>query len=179
MRRHSYAGACVGLHTGYMVGLAKRRSIDAPGGWQTSVTPRRGNTSGTLPSGRSIPMHPRRFARFWLRHYGHQILSEIIFFTLGPPLLPPRAVSARTAFTPNVWMMGLLLGLKQTGVIGGATLNTCCLNARVSWAWETHWRLSFSGMISLGRVLDLITCRRCGLQRFLLNVPLFWLPWHV
>ena len=54
VRWHSYAGACVSLHTGYTVGLAKRCSIDAPGGWQT---PRRGNTSGTLPSGRSVPMH--------------------------------------------------------------------------------------------------------------------------
>ena len=60
MRRHSYAGACVSLRTGCMVGLAKRRSIDAPGGWLTSVTLLPGTTSVTLPSGRSIPMHPQR-----------------------------------------------------------------------------------------------------------------------
>ena len=30
--------------------------------------------------------------------------------------------------------LGLLLGLTQTENTGGATSNTCCLNARVSWA---------------------------------------------
>ena len=30
-------------------------------------------------------------------------------------------------------------------------MNTCCLNARVSWAQEARWRLSFSGITSLGR----------------------------
>ena len=55
-----YAGACVSLRTGCVVGLVKRRSIDAPGGWQTSVTPQPETTSGTLPLGRSRPMHPRR-----------------------------------------------------------------------------------------------------------------------
>ena len=86
------------------------------------------------------------------------------------------AVSARTALSPHIWIMGLLLGITQTGSTGGATLNTCCLNARVSWAREAHWRFSFSRMTSSGRVLDLIMQRRCCLQRFLLIVPLLWLP---
>ena len=60
MRRHSYAGACISLRTGCMVGHAKRCSIDAPGWWQTSVSPQPGNTSGTLPLGRSTPMNPQR-----------------------------------------------------------------------------------------------------------------------
>ena len=60
MRRHSYAGACVSLRTDCMVGLVRRHRIDAPGGWQISVTPQPETTSGTLPLGRSIPMHPRR-----------------------------------------------------------------------------------------------------------------------
>ena len=60
MHRHSYAGPYLSLRTGCMVGLAKRRSMYGPGGWQTSVTPQPGTTSGTLPLGRSIPMHPPR-----------------------------------------------------------------------------------------------------------------------
>ena len=60
MRRLLYAGACVSLRTGYMVGLVRRRSIDGPGGWLTSVTPQPETTSGTLPQGRFTPMHPRR-----------------------------------------------------------------------------------------------------------------------
>ena len=60
MQRHSYAGACVSLRMGCMVGLVRRRSIDGPGGWLTSVTPQPETTSGTLPLGRFIPMHPRR-----------------------------------------------------------------------------------------------------------------------
>ena len=62
--------------------------------------------------------------------------------------------------------------------VGGATLNTCCLNARVSKARDGHWRPPFSGMSSRERFLDLIMQRRCGLQRFLLIVPLLWLPWR-
>ena len=153
-----------------MVGLAKRRSIDAPGWRQTSVSPLRGNTSGSMPSGRSIRMHPQRLCT-WLFHYGHRVLSEIIFLTLGPPMLPPHAVHSRTAFSPHVLILGLLLGLTQTGNTGGATLNTCCLNAQIPWAREAHWRLSFPRMTCLGRVLDLIMPRRCCLQRFLLIVP--------
>ena len=60
MRRHSYAGACVSPRMGCMVGLVRRRSIDALGGWQTSVTAQLETTSGTLPLGRFIPMHPRQ-----------------------------------------------------------------------------------------------------------------------
>ena len=54
--------------------------------------------------------------------------SEIIFLTVGPPLMLPRAVSARTTFSPDVQISGLLLGLTQTGNTGGATLNTCNAN---------------------------------------------------
>ena len=60
MRRLSYAGACVSLRTGCMVGLVRRRSIDGPGGWLTSGTPQPETTSGTLPLGRLVPMHPRQ-----------------------------------------------------------------------------------------------------------------------
>ena len=60
MRRLSYAGACVSLRTGCMVGLVRQRSIAGVGGWLTSVTPQPENTSGTLPLDRFIPMHPRR-----------------------------------------------------------------------------------------------------------------------
>ena len=119
--------------------------------------------------------------------FGHHILSEIIFLTLGSPLLPPRAVPARTTFPPSYpdsgsaprahadrehrWRHSKLFTFTFTS-------NTCGLNARVSWAWEAHWRLSFSGMTSLGRVLDLIMQQRCCLQRFLLIVPLLcqWPP---
>lgn len=79
-------------------------------------------------------------------------------------------------FSPHVRILGLLLGLTQAGKTGGATSNTCCLNARVLWAREARWRLHFSGMTSLRRVLDLSMHRRCCLQRFLLIVPLLWLP---
>ena len=120
-------------------------------------------------------MRPRRLCT-WLCHYVRRILSEIMFLTVGLMLLPPRAVSAGTAFSPHVGILGLLLRLTQSGNTGGATLNACYLNARVSWAWDAHWRLSFSGMTSTGRVLDLIMQRRCCLQRFLLIVPLLRLP---
>ena len=62
MRRHSYAGAWVSLRMGCMIGLVRRRSIciDGPGGWLTSITPQPETTSGTLPLGRFIRMHPRR-----------------------------------------------------------------------------------------------------------------------
>ena len=80
------------------------------------------------------------------------------------------------AFSPHVRIFGLLLWLTQTGNTGGATLDSCCLNARVSLAREACWRLSFSGMTSLGRVLDLIMHRRCCLQHSLLIVPLSSLP---
>ena len=59
---------------------------------------------------------------------------------------------------------------------GGATSNTCCLNARVFWAREARWRLHSSGMTSLTRVLGLIMRRRCCLRHFLLIVPPLWLP---
>ena len=72
--------------------------------------------------------------------------------------------------------LGLLLGLTQSGNTGGATLNTCCLTARVSRAWEAPWRMPFSGMTSSGGVLDLIMHGLCCLQRFLPLVPLLWLP---
>ena len=62
VRRHSYAGAPLSLSTSCMVCLAERRSIGPPGGWQTSITPQPGTTSGTVPSGRSIPMHPRQLS---------------------------------------------------------------------------------------------------------------------
>ena len=66
MRQQPYAGACVSLRTNCMVGLVRRRSIDAAG---TSLfcnyvgdlrNPQPETTSGTLPLGRYIPMHPRR-----------------------------------------------------------------------------------------------------------------------
>ena len=87
-------------------------------------------------------MCPRRLCT-WLCHCDHCILAEIAFLTYGPRLLPPRAVSARTAFWPLVRILGLLLGLTQSGNTGSATLNTCCLNAQVSRAWEAHWWLTF------------------------------------
>ena len=104
----------------------------------------------------------------WLCHYGRHILSETVFSIL---LLPPHAVSATPRISPHVRMSGLLLGLTRSGNTGGATSNTCCLSARVSWAREAHWRLSFPRMTCLGRVLDLIMPRRCCLQRFLLILP--------
>ena len=51
---------------------------------------------------------------------------------------PRRAVYARIAIPPHVRILGRLFGLTQTGKIGGATLNTCCSYARVSWAREAH-----------------------------------------
>ena len=60
MRRLLYAGACVSLRTDCTVGLVRQRSIAGPGGCLTSVTPQPETTSGTLPLGRFIPMHPRR-----------------------------------------------------------------------------------------------------------------------
>lgn len=58
VRRHSHTGACDSRHAGYIEGLAQWRNINAPGGLSTSVTPRRGHISGTLPSlaGRPVPM---------------------------------------------------------------------------------------------------------------------------
>ena len=58
MRRLLYAGACISLRMACMVGLVRQRSIDGLGGWLTSVTPQPDTTSGTLPLGRFIPMHP-------------------------------------------------------------------------------------------------------------------------
>ena len=124
MRRHSYAGARESQHLGYMVGLAQRRNINAPAGFPTGISLRRGSTSGTLPPGRFIPLRPRRLCN-WLCHCGRLISSEIISFTSGSRLLPPRVVSVRTAFSPRVLILGLLLGLAQSGNAGGATLNTC------------------------------------------------------
>ena len=137
MRRHAYAGACVSRHTGYMVGLAQKRNSNAPGGLPTSVGPQRGNTSGTLPSGWFIPMRPRRLCTC-LCHCGRHVLSEIIGLTAGPRLLPLHVVCARTAFSPRVRILGLLLGHKQSVNTSGTTLSTFCLNARVSWGWEAH-----------------------------------------
>ena len=62
---------------------------------------------------------------------------------------------------------------------GGATSNTCCLNARIFWAREARWRLHSSGMTSLRCVLVLIMRRWCCLRNFLLIVPLLWLPRRV
>ena len=87
-----------------------------------------------------------------------------------------RAVCARNMFSPRVRISGLLLVLTQTENTGGATSNTCCLNARVFWAQEARWRLHSSGMTSLRHVLGLIMRRRCCLRRFLLIVPLLWRP---
>ena len=86
------------------------------------------------------------------------------------------SVCDRNVFPPHVRILGLLIGLTQTWNTGGATSNTCCLNAWISWAREARWRLSFSGMTSLGRVLDLIMHQRCCLQHFLMIVPLLWPP---
>ena len=80
--QNSHAGACASCHTGYMLGLPQLHSVNAPGGLQTSVTPRRGNTSGTRRSGWSMPLHHRRLCT-WLCQYGRHILWEILFFTLG------------------------------------------------------------------------------------------------
>ena len=99
------------LHAGGLHGRPRAPSqLYAPCGWQTTVDPSRGisSSSGTLPSGRFTPMRPRRMCT-WVYHCGIRILSDIIFFTTGPPLLPSRAVSARTAFPPHAWISGLLL----------------------------------------------------------------------
>ena len=96
--------------------------------------------------------------------------------TLGPPLLPVRAVYARNVFSPHVRIFGLLLGLTQTENTVGTTLNTCCLNARVFCAREARCRLHFSGMTSLRRVLGLIMHQRCCLQHVLLIEPPLCLP---
>ena len=192
MRRHSHTGAYVShcksagrwldvecdeiydsRHTGYVFGLARRRSSSAPGGQLTSAT-RRGNTSGTLPSGRSIPMRPRRLCT-WLCHCGRR-LSGTIFFTLGPRLLPPRTGLCQDRVFPHVRILGLLRKLAQPGNTGGAASNTCSLSARVHRAWEVHWRLPFAGLTSSGRVLDLIMQEQCCLQRFLPIVPLMLRP---
>ena len=76
-------------------------------------------------------MRPQRLCT-WLCHRGRRTLLGIICLTLGPRLLPPRAVSARIAFSPHVRILGLILGLKQSGNAGCATLNTCCLNMGIS-----------------------------------------------
>ena len=73
-------------------------------------------------------MRPPRLCT-WLCHCGRRILLGIICLMVGPLLLPLRAVSARTAFYPHVRILGLLLGLSQSGNSGGATLNTFCLSA--------------------------------------------------
>ena len=91
---------------------------------------------------------------------------------LGPRLLPPRAGSARTASPPHVRILGLPLGLVQSRNTGDAKKNICCLRARVSRAWEAHWRSPSSGMTSSVRVLDLIIQGQCRLQRFLPIAPL-------
>ena len=161
MRRHSYAGAFVSLRTGCMAGLVKRRSIDAQGGWQTSITPQPETTSGTLPLGRFI--QPSAVVHLIISLRSSHLVGDHLF-DLGPPLLPPRAVYARNVFSSHVRILGPLLGLTEIENTGGATSNTCCLNARVSWAWEARCQLSFSGMTSLGHVLDLIMHRRCWLQ---------------
>ena len=87
-----------------------------------------------------------------------------------------RAVYAGNVFSPRIRILGLLLVLTQTENTGDATSNTCCLNARVFWAREARSWLHFSGMTFLRHVLGLIMHRRCCLQRFLLTVPLLWLP---
>ena len=79
-------------------------------------------------------------------------------------------------FSPRVRILGPPLVLTQTENTGGVTSNTCCLNARVLWAWEALWRLHSSGMTSLRHVLGLSMHRRCCLRHFLLIVPLLWLP---
>ena len=68
-------------------------------------------------------------------------------------------------------------GSRRPGNTGNATFDTCCLNARVPWTREAHWRSSFSGMTSLGRGQDLITQLqlRCCLPRSLLILPLLLL----
>ena len=60
MRRLLHAGACISIRTDCMFGLVRQRSIDGLGGWLTTVTPQPESTSGSLPLGRFIPMHPRR-----------------------------------------------------------------------------------------------------------------------
>ena len=57
---------------------------------------------------------------------------------------------------PSCPIVGLLLGLMQSGNTGGATLNTGYLNARASRAWEAHWRLPLCRMTSSGCILGLI-----------------------
>ena len=55
-------------------------------------------------------------------------------------------------------------GATRPGNTYSATLNTCCLTARVSLelAWAAQWRIPFSAMTSFGHVLDLtIPGRRC------------------
>ena len=95
---------------------------------------------------------------------------------LGPPLLAARAVCARNVFSPRVRILGPPLVLKQSENTGGATSNTCCLNARVFWARAARWRLHSSGMTYFRRVLGLSMRRRCCLRHFLLIAPLLWLP---
>ena len=106
MRRHSYAGACVSLCTGCMVGLVRRRIIDGPSGWLTAVTPQPETTSGTLPLGRFIPMHLWRLCTYLCR-YGRHFLSEIICLTLGPPLLPVRVACPCFPLTSGFWVCSL------------------------------------------------------------------------
>ena len=117
----------------------------APGGWPTSVTPRPGITSGSLPSGRLRSMRTRRF-RILL--CGRRTQLEIMFLTFGPRLLPSPAGSARSACSPGVRILDLLFRLKQSGNTGGATFNTCCLITWISRAWEAHWCFPVSGMTS-------------------------------
>ena len=72
--------------------------------------------------------------------------------------------SAKTASSLSVRVLGLLLGLKRPGNTDGATLNTCCLNARVSLAWTALWQLPFFGRTSFGCVLRAVFWIRpiCG-----------------
>ena len=132
------------IHTymGFTVGLEQRQRQR----WVAGLRSPSAREHLWHPAVRSVYTNAPSALCTWLCHYGRHILSEIIFLTLGPPPLPPRAVSARTAFSPHAQDLGLLLGLTQTGKKGGDTLNACCLSARVSWAREANWRLSFSGM---------------------------------
>ena len=125
MWRHSYAWACVSLKEfmGYMAGLAQRRNINTPAGQQTSVTPRRTNPAvrpvyTSAPSGQSAVVHLVTSLRP-VHLFGDQLLC---FATTA---VASACSLCQDRDFPSCLDFGSAPHAPQSGITGGATLNTC------------------------------------------------------
>ena len=140
MRQWLTSSSCVSLRTDYMAGPAKRCSIDAPRGSQTSITHRRGNISSTLPSGQSIYQDLYTNAPSALVHLVMSLRSERL---VGDRLSDFGATAVPSAC--SLWQDHLLPSCPDFG-----SARRAHADREHRWRHVEHLLIEFPGILGLG-----------------------------